>query len=147
LILNGIVTAYQTATPPTYFYDYSDTGVVSLARETLAARLEKPSEIAVRVRDGAEKHGLSRARGGVTTLLDVLVEITVRAAPDVLVASMADALSDLSLMIGANAEPGDPEGWVKLESVEAPIYDFSGKYAVAIAHLRSERDYQPGVDT
>jgi hypothetical protein len=145
LLLQGVVTQIETASGgPDYFYDYS-TDVVDFIKDTLEERVQKTSDVAIRVRDGAESY---KFRVGETTaLLDIELELTVKAKPDALLVALQNVLADISRVIGKAPTLGGTCTTARVGSVEKPHYEFTQRVVVAVMHLHTEYDFQPGVTT
>jgi hypothetical protein len=146
LLIQGLVTQIQTATGgPDYFYDYSGADVVDVVKDTLEERIQKTSDVAIRIRDGSDTTVFKV--GETTSFFNIEVQVTVKAEESALLYALQDVLADLSRVIGKNPTLGGTCTSARIGSTERSQYTFTNRSAVTTVIVACEYDFQPGVTT
>jgi hypothetical protein len=148
--IGSLVATLQSITPANgYLNDFSGSGVVSLAQETVEARQEMNRAVVIRVRDGAE---ITDRRGAHDTVMQarlaLVVEVIVRKVQNVaMVTTVNDVIGDIRLAVDKNVHLNQFVDDATVQQISEPSYDWTQQVAVFALTVVAIYDYMAGIES
>ena len=149
----GLVTVLAAVTAGSdYFYTLSGDLTVSSTFELDSVRIENPSPVTLRVRDGVERHkrDFQDTTAGSTAELQLVIDVLVKHrsgdGPN-LVNEMQNVIHDVLLAVGKDRSLSASVNDAFVSEVEEPIYDMDQNLAAVTIRVACEYDYLSGATT